>query len=86
MMASSYTYRHIEVYRRPVSRTNIDIDDELLGRVMRRYGLATKKSAVDFALRRVAGGHMSREEALAMEGSGWEVSLDDLRPDDVDTV
>ena len=67
-----------------MSRTNIDIDDELIERVMRRYRLPSKRSAVDLALRRLAGEPMSRDEALAMEGAGWSGDLDALRtPDDV---
>ncbi len=37
-----------------LSRTNIDIDDDLITEVMRRLGVKTKKEAVDLALRRVA--------------------------------
>lgn len=62
-----------------VGRTNIDIDDELLSRVMERYRLSTKREAVDFALRRLAVEPMSREEALAMEGTGWYGDLDAMR-------
>lgn len=62
-----------------MSRTNIDIDDQLVDEAMRRYGLRSKRAAVDFALRRLVGDAMSREEALAMEGSGWEGDLDQLR-------
>jgi Arc/MetJ family transcription regulator len=62
-----------------MSRTNIDIDDELIERVMRRYRLPSKRAAVELALRRLAGEPMSREEALAMEGSGWNGDLDELR-------
>jgi Arc/MetJ family transcription regulator len=36
-----------------MSRTNIDIDDELVAIVMNRFSLPTKKSAVDMALRRL---------------------------------
>jgi Arc/MetJ family transcription regulator len=54
-----------------VARTNIDIDDELIARAMTRYRLSTKREAVDFALRRLAGNPMTREQALAMEGKGW---------------
>ena len=32
-------------------RTNVDIDDEVLSVVMRRYRLATKTEAVDLRLR-----------------------------------
>jgi Arc/MetJ family transcription regulator len=51
------------------SRTNVEIDDDALEAVMRRYRLATKTEAVDLALRRLAGQPMSREEALAMRGA-----------------
>jgi Arc/MetJ family transcription regulator len=63
----------------PVSRTNIDIDDELVQRVMRRFGLASKRAAVDFALRRLLGEPMTRAEILAMQGMGWSGDLDTLR-------
>jgi Arc/MetJ family transcription regulator len=67
-----------------MSRMSIEIDDELLERVMRRYRLPSKRAAVDLALRRLAGGPMSRDEALATEGSGWAGALDGLRePDDI---
>jgi Arc/MetJ family transcription regulator len=62
-----------------VSRTNIDIDDELIGWVMRRYSLHTKREAVDYALRRLRVEPMSLEEALAMEGAGWDGDLEAMR-------
>jgi len=62
-----------------MGRTNIEIDDELVARVMHRYGLSTKRSAVDLALRRLDLEPMSREDALAMRGSGWEGDLGELR-------
>ena len=52
-----------------MGRTNIDIDEELVQAVMDRYKLTTKKDAVDYALRHVAGQQMTIEEVLAMEGS-----------------
>jgi len=63
---ASYTN---QVYRRSMSRTNFDIDDELVARVMQRYGLTTKKDAVDYALRSLAGQPLSTEEILAMQGA-----------------
>jgi Arc/MetJ family transcription regulator len=60
-------------------RTNVEIDDELIERVMRRYGLPTKRAVVDLALRRLDLEPMSREEALAMQGTGWEGDLSELR-------
>ncbi len=63
----------------PMARTNIDIDEKLIERVMGRYGLRTKKEAVDYALRSVVAEPMSVEEALAMQGFGWEADLDRMR-------
>ena len=51
-----------------MARTNLMIDDDLLDRVMRRYGLRTKTEAVDLALRHLAGRPMTTEEALSMRG------------------
>ena len=66
-----------------MSRTNIEIDEALVRRAMRRYRLPSKRAAVDLALRRLVGDPMTREEALAMEGTGWEGDLSELRrPDD----
>ncbi len=64
-----------------VTRTNIEIDDGLVGEAMQRYGLHSKRAAVDLALRRLVGGAMTREEALGMEGAGWDGDLDELRRD-----
>ena len=62
-----------------MTRTNIEIDDALVARVMRRYGLKTKRAAVDFALRQLDLEPMSREEMLELRGSGWEGDLDEMR-------
>ncbi len=62
-----------------VSRTNIDIDDEVMARVQATYGLRSKREAVDFALRRLLVEPFSREQALAAEGSGWDGDLGQLR-------
>jgi Arc/MetJ family transcription regulator len=64
------------VYR---MRTNIEIDDFLLRKAMTMYRCKTKREAVDLALRKLVGNPMSREEALAMEGTGWEGDLEQLR-------
>lgn len=64
-----------------MTRTNITIDDELVAEAMRRYGLTSKRAAVDLALRRLVGEPMTRDETLAMEGTGWEGDLDELRRD-----
>lgn len=62
-----------------MGRTNIDIDDELISRVMRIHRLSTKREAVDYALRQLVALPLSRDEALAMEGSGWHGDLDAMR-------
>lgn len=65
-----------------MSRTNIDIDDQLVERAMRTFGLRTKRQAVQLALERLlGGGPMSVEEQLDMEGVGWDGDLDGLRAD-----
>jgi Arc/MetJ family transcription regulator len=67
-----------------MARTNIEIDEELIERAMRRYRLPSRRAAVDLALRRLVGDAMTRDEALAMEGTGWDGDLDEIRrPDDV---
>jgi Arc/MetJ family transcription regulator len=77
------TLKHMMVYRSVwVTRTNIDIDDELIDRAMRVYRLRTKREAVDLALRRLVSEPMNDEEALAMEGSGWAGDLAEIRAPD----
>lgn len=77
------TVAHMLVYRGvSVTRTNIDIDDELIDRAMRVYRLRSKREAVDLALRRLVSEPMNDEEALAMEGSGWAGDLNEIRAPD----
>jgi Arc/MetJ family transcription regulator len=71
---------HMAVYAGvQMSRTNIDIDDRLIETAMKIHGLKTKREAVDFALRRLVGTPMTREEMLAMQGTGWDGDLDEMR-------
>lgn len=68
------------MYNGVVSRTNIDIDDDLIERAMQTFGLRTKRQAVHLALERLmGGGPMTVEEQLQMEGVGWEGDLDAMR-------
>jgi Arc/MetJ family transcription regulator len=69
----------MQVYGLGMARTNIDLDEPLVDEVMRRYHLSSKREAVHFALQRLVGDTMTLEEALAMEGSGWEGDLDAIR-------
>lgn len=68
----------MEVYVRCMARTNIDIDDEACAVVMHRYGLRTKREAVNLALQELAE-RLTLAEARAMRGTGWEGDLEALR-------
>ncbi|HSK54404.1 MAG TPA: type II toxin-antitoxin system VapB family antitoxin [Jiangellales bacterium] len=65
-----------------MTRTNIDIDDALVAEVMRRFGVATKREAVDLALRRLVGVPLTKEFLLGLRGVGWAGDLDELRSGD----
>ena len=62
-----------------MSRTNIDIDDKACAEVMRRFRLATKREAVNFALRTLAAEPLGIDEARRLRGSGWDGDLEELR-------
>jgi len=64
-----------------MSRTNVDIDDDACAEVMRRYRLATKRAAINYALRTLAAEPLGVEDARRLRGSGWEGDLDELRSD-----
>lgn len=64
-----------------MTRTNIDLDDDLVAAVMARYRLESKRSAVDFALRQLVREPLPVEEILAMRGSGFEASNDEIEGD-----
>jgi len=63
-----------------MARTNIDIDDRACATVMRRYGLRSKREAVNFALRELAV-EIDVDEARALRGSGWDGDLEAMRGD-----
>lgn len=62
-----------------MARTNIDIDEDACSAVMHRYQLTTKRDAVNFALRTLAGEPLSLEKARSLRGSGWDGDLDEMR-------
>jgi Arc/MetJ family transcription regulator len=64
-----------------MARTNIDIDDDACRVVMGRFHLATKREAVNLALRRLAGEPLDVDDARALRGSGWEGDLEEMRSD-----
>ncbi len=68
-----------------MGRTNVVVDDELVERVKGLYGLKTTREAIDFALRRAAG-EGTPEGILALEGSGWEGDLEEMRRSRVEEV
>lgn len=68
-----------EVYHWCMARTNIDLDDGACAVVMERYGLSTKRDAVNMALRTLAAEPLSLDEARAMRGAGWDGDLTELR-------
>jgi Arc/MetJ family transcription regulator len=74
---------HLKVYDGVMTRTNVEIDDELIERAMRIYRLRSKREAVDFALRKLVGDRMTRDEMLAMEGMGWIGDLAEMRSQEV---
>jgi Arc/MetJ family transcription regulator len=67
-------------------RTNIEIDEELVTTVMRRYHLRTKKEAVDLALRRTAGMPLTREFLDEVHGMGWDGNLAEMRNDHIEII
>jgi len=62
-----------------MARTNVDIDDEACAIVMRRYQLATKRDAINFALRTLAAEPLGLDDARKLRGSGWAGDLDPMR-------
>ena len=67
------------MYLTRMSHLHVNIDDEACAEVMRRYQLATKREAINFALRTLAAEPLNVDEAKRLRGSGWEGDLDRLR-------
>ena len=71
-----------------MAHVSIEIDEAACAEIMRRYKLASKAEAINFALRWMAGEpippdpakRMTREEIDALRGIGWEGDLDLIRP------
>ncbi len=62
----------------PRVRTNLELEDDHVRTIMRRYGVRTKTEAVDLALRHLAGQPLTTREALALRGARL---IDELPPD-----
>lgn len=67
-----------------MGRTNVVVDDELIDRVKRIYGVRTAREAIDVALRRLVGDVSPDPHTglLALEGMGWGSDLPDIRGED----
>ncbi len=55
-----------------MSRTNIDIDDELMAKAIKATGQKTKKGAVEEAMRRTVRNEELRQAMERLRGIGWE--------------
>lgn len=69
----------MDVYRWCMTRTNIDIDDELVAEVIRKFDLSSKREAVDLALRKAVGSPITADFVWSLKGIGWEGDLDVMR-------
>ena len=69
-----------------MARTNIDLNEVLVAEVMRRYGVSTKRQAVELALRRLVGVPLNPEFLLGLEGIGWDGELDGIRREQPDEL
>jgi Arc/MetJ family transcription regulator len=65
-------------------RTNVVVNEELVERAKRIYGLRTTREVIDLALHRLVGEISDHPHAglLALEGIGWEADLDQMRGND----
>lgn len=60
-------------------RTNIDLDDELLGEAMRLAGTKTKKSTIEVALRTLIRRYRLQKAGRLRGTVEWMGDLDELR-------
>ena len=65
-----------------MTRTNIDLDDELVETVMKQNGLKTKREAVDFALRKVVRRIPTIEEIRSLRGIGFSYTNEEIEASD----
>jgi Arc/MetJ family transcription regulator len=64
-----------------VTRTNIEIDDDLMTRALQAAEVATKRGAIEEALRVVIRLHRQKQAMDDLRGIGWEGDLDEMRSD-----
>jgi Arc/MetJ family transcription regulator len=61
-----------------MTRTNIDLDDDLVGIVMAQNQLKTKREAVEFALRHTVRRVPTAADILSLRGVGFDLSNDQI--------
>ena len=61
------------------TRTNIELDDDLLREAMQISGLKTKRATVEAALRKYVRLARQKEALDAIRGTGWIGNLDEMR-------
>ena len=62
-----------------MKRTNIVLDEELVGKGMRLTGITTQKSLIDYALRELVR-RKEQKKILRFKGKvGWEGDLEAMR-------
>jgi Arc/MetJ family transcription regulator len=64
-----------------VTRTNIEIDERLMKQALQAAEVATRRGAVDEALRLVVRLHRQKQALENLRGIGWEGDLDQMRTD-----
>ncbi len=67
------------VYLGNMSIINVDIDERACAEVMKRCGFATKREAINYALRSLATDTASLRETRPLRGIGWEGDLAEMR-------
>ncbi len=67
-----------------MTRTNIDIDEQLVAAVMAENGLSTKRAAVEFALRRTIRKRASKADLASLDGVGFSLDMNEIRPADAE--
>lgn len=65
-----------------MSRTNIELDDELVAAAMSRFGLTTNDAVVELALRRLLASPVDAAFVRSLEGIGWDGDLDPISAGD----
>ena len=67
-----------------MSRTNIDIDDELMAATMKATGKVTKKGAVEAAMRLAIRNDRLHQAITNLAGIGWDAPPSEDRQFDED--